>query len=346
MKITDYEKVNALADNNVFLLDGDNGTKTILAKDLAKALIGKLDAGDIMNRMIYETDTADILLKNNYRDFNYHIIGRDAKYISTADATNVQRWYQMTHYHTIFTHLNIMAHPPTRNAIYGNHNLGSVYTDKDKASVNDTLHDGLFIGDYWFIGGIKWRIVDFDYFYLSTCGQDASRIGKHHCVIMPDQVLAYIPYDKEGDYNGSYASASIRTELEEKALPLAEAAFGANYILPLKLRVPSGDNYQVTSINGKMFIPSIDSILGNTGGAQNSYILNINSRFALFNTSSQDLLGKDASSGSIQNYWLIEPDTHNSGKALAYSSNDKRVATGQDPKKNLGVRPFFVLVGV
>lgn len=40
MKITDYEKVQALAASNIFLLDGPNGTKTITADALAKALIG------------------------------------------------------------------------------------------------------------------------------------------------------------------------------------------------------------------------------------------------------------------------------------------------------------------
>lgn len=43
MKITDYEKVQAITGSNIFLLDGDNGTKTILASDLSKALFGLLD---------------------------------------------------------------------------------------------------------------------------------------------------------------------------------------------------------------------------------------------------------------------------------------------------------------
>lgn len=41
MKIIDYEKVKTLGSNDIFLLDGDNGTKTILASD---ALFAILDA--------------------------------------------------------------------------------------------------------------------------------------------------------------------------------------------------------------------------------------------------------------------------------------------------------------
>ena len=44
MKITDYEKVQSLAASNIFLLDGPNGTKTIAADALAKALIGLLSS--------------------------------------------------------------------------------------------------------------------------------------------------------------------------------------------------------------------------------------------------------------------------------------------------------------
>lgn len=44
MKITDYEKVQELAASNIFLLDGPNGTKTIAADALAKALIGLLSS--------------------------------------------------------------------------------------------------------------------------------------------------------------------------------------------------------------------------------------------------------------------------------------------------------------
>ena len=47
MKITDYEKVQALAASNIFLLDGPNGTKTIAADALAKALIGLLSSKDL-----------------------------------------------------------------------------------------------------------------------------------------------------------------------------------------------------------------------------------------------------------------------------------------------------------
>ena len=47
MKITDYEKVTELLANNVLLVDGDGGTKTILARDLLKALVAVSSSQEI-----------------------------------------------------------------------------------------------------------------------------------------------------------------------------------------------------------------------------------------------------------------------------------------------------------
>ena len=49
MKIIDYEKVKRVGANDVLLLDGENGTKTILASDLAVALIDLLSSEDFIS---------------------------------------------------------------------------------------------------------------------------------------------------------------------------------------------------------------------------------------------------------------------------------------------------------
>ena len=40
MKITDYQKVQTLDESNIVLIDGNNGTKTIMVTDFIKSLIG------------------------------------------------------------------------------------------------------------------------------------------------------------------------------------------------------------------------------------------------------------------------------------------------------------------
>ena len=51
MKITDYEKVTQLLANNVLLVDGDGGTKTILARDLLAALVAVSSSQDYLAKM-------------------------------------------------------------------------------------------------------------------------------------------------------------------------------------------------------------------------------------------------------------------------------------------------------
>ena len=68
MKITDYEKVQALAASNIFLLDGPNGTKTIAADALAKALIGLLSSKDFIGGVnLSELTHRDCGRKQGYR---------------------------------------------------------------------------------------------------------------------------------------------------------------------------------------------------------------------------------------------------------------------------------------
>lgn len=41
-------------------------------------------------------------------------------------------------------------------------NLGTSVTDEQYAAIADGSFDGLYLGDFWEIDGIQWRIVDFD----------------------------------------------------------------------------------------------------------------------------------------------------------------------------------------
>ena len=49
MKITDYEKVQTLDSSNMVLIDGNNGTKTILVADFIKSLIGLISSQDFIS---------------------------------------------------------------------------------------------------------------------------------------------------------------------------------------------------------------------------------------------------------------------------------------------------------
>lgn len=71
------------------------------------------------------------------------------------------------------------------NAIYRGKYLGNTVTTAQYAAIKAGTFDDLYIGDYWTIGGVNYRIAAFDYYLNSG---DTSCIT-HHVVIVPDTCL-------------------------------------------------------------------------------------------------------------------------------------------------------------
>ncbi len=55
--------------------------------------------------------------------------------------------------------------PEAHSRIFRGKNLGTSVTAAQKAAIQDGTFKDLFLGDYWVIGGVNWRIVDMDYWY-------------------------------------------------------------------------------------------------------------------------------------------------------------------------------------
>ena len=97
--------------------------------------------------------------------------------------------------------------PEMHRNIFRGKNLGNVLDYSQLAEISEgTFHD-LWVGDYWNLGGVKWRIVDIDYW------QD---LTDHHVLVMPDDPLSNLPGLHEGavpmglgDMSGYDASALI-----------------------------------------------------------------------------------------------------------------------------------------
>lgn len=71
------------------------------------------------------------------------------------------------------------------NAIYRGKSLGSTVTTAQYASIKAGTFDDLYIGDYWTIGSVNYRIAAFDY-YLNSGDTSCTT---HHVVIVPDTCL-------------------------------------------------------------------------------------------------------------------------------------------------------------
>ena len=205
MKITDYEKVQALAASNIFLLDGPNGTKTIAADALAKALIGLLSSKDFIGGV----NLSELTQINELVSGNKLLVGTTEgnKAIAAEDA--------------LFAMLDSFAPVELRRVLFRGKNLGTALTAVQKAAIKDGSFKGMFLGDYWSIGGRIWRIVDMDYWY--NCGDTA--FTSHHLVIMPDEALYNAQMNTTNITTGGYVGSEMYKKNLANAKTIVNAAF-------------------------------------------------------------------------------------------------------------------------
>lgn len=92
------------------------------------------------------------------------------------------------------------------NAIYRGKSLGSTVTTAQYAAIKAGTFDDLYIGDYWTIGGVNYRIAAFDY-YLNSGDTSCTT---HHVVIVPDTYLytAQMHNTSSGGYEGGAANTT------------------------------------------------------------------------------------------------------------------------------------------
>ena len=119
------------------------------------------------------------------------------------------------------------------NSIFRGKNLGTSYTAAQSSQVTAGTFDDLFVGDYWVINGVNWRIADFDPYY--RCGDNIS-LG-HHIAVVPDTNLYSTKWNETNDTSTGYVGSAIRANIkaasdtaagaEEKVI----AAFGSSHVL-------------------------------------------------------------------------------------------------------------------
>lgn len=114
------------------------------------------------------------------------------------------------------------------NGIYRGKNLGTSVTAEQYAAIADGSFDDLYIGDYWVINGVNWRIAAFDY-YLNTGDTNCTT---HHVVIVPDTCLGENKQMNTSNVTtGGYTGSAMYTTNLADAKTLINNAFGSAHIL-------------------------------------------------------------------------------------------------------------------
>ena len=124
---------------------------------------------------------------------------------------------------TVQTSLGNLLYPNAgaHNAVYRGKALGSSVSDGQYAAIRAGTFDDLYIGDYWTIGGVNYRIAAFDY-YTET---DPSN---HYAVIVPDTNLYNAQMNTTDTTAGGYVGSAMFKKNLEQAKTMIKAAFGSH----------------------------------------------------------------------------------------------------------------------
>ena len=115
----------------------------------------------------------------------------------------------------------------THNCIYRGKNLGTSVTAEQYAAISSGKFTDLYIGDYWVIKGVTYRIAAFDYYY--NCGD--TNFTKHHAVIVPDTSLYKAQMNTSNVTTGGYTGSAMYKSNLAQAKTTIKAAFGSAHVL-------------------------------------------------------------------------------------------------------------------
>ncbi len=110
----------------------------------------------------------------------------------------------------------------THRMIYRGKDLGDTITDEQKTAIAKGDFNNLWLGDYWTINGVRWDIVDFNYWY----NRGDTACTAFHAVIMPHTALYTAQMNPTDTSDGGYVNSAMYKSNLEQAKTIIASAFG------------------------------------------------------------------------------------------------------------------------
>ena len=216
--------------------------------------------------------------------------------------------------------------------------LGTSITDAQNTAIKNRTYDDLFIGDYWTINGVNWRIVAIDYYY--NVGD--TNFDKGNIIVMPDTILYSTQMNNADTIAGAYAGSLMRTQNLNSARTITQNAFGshlANHRIVLANSVDaSGPNNWDWYDSDGVELPNEVQIYGTRiwGSALEGFdVATQKQQFPLLALAPQFV-------NTRQSYWLQDVSS-NSVSSLFAGVHADGVADNGYASLSLGVRPSVTL---
>lgn len=115
----------------------------------------------------------------------------------------------------------------SRNCIYRGKYLGNGVSAEQYAEIAAGTFNNLYIGDYWTIGRINYRIAAFDYYYNTG----DKKCTTHHVTLVPDTSMYTHCMNDTNVTNGAYVGSKMYISGLDQAKSTITEAFGSDHIL-------------------------------------------------------------------------------------------------------------------
>ena len=235
------------------------------------------------------------------------------------------------------------------NSIYRGKNLGTSVTAAQWAAISAGTFDDMFIGDYWVINGVTWRIAAFDYWLH----HGDTECTTHHVVIVPDSNLlaadgstthwmnttnittgAYVGSDFYTGNNGNNGKATILSSIR--------SAFGSAHILNhreyLQNAVSNGRPSGGAWYDSEVEIPNERMVYGNAPFSPVSDGSNVPANYTIDNAQLPLFALDHSRICNRANWWLRDPV---SASDFAYVDSNGNCNYSNASNPWVGVRPAF-----
>lgn len=222
------------------------------------------------------------------------------------------------------------------NCIYRGKNLGTSVTAEQYVAISSGKFTDLYIGDYWVIKGVTYRIAAFDYYY--NCGD--TNFTKHHVVIVPDTSLYKAQMNTSNVTTGGYTGSAMYKSNLAQAKTTIKAAFGSAHVLTKRElltnavngNTPSGWAWFDSDVELMNEVQAYGSVAWGAHDGNGYNVASGDGQFPLFMFDRTKLHNRE-------DYWLRDV-----ASATYFSNvNSDGIAHYHNASNSFGVRPAFCI---
>lgn len=222
------------------------------------------------------------------------------------------------------------------NCIYRGKNLGTSVTAEQYTAISSGKFTDLYIGDYWVINDVTYRIAAFDYYY--NCGD--TNFTKHHAVIVPDTSLYKAQMNTSNVTTGGYTGSAMYKSNLAQAKTTIKAAFGSAHVLTKRElltnavngNTPSGWAWFDSDVELMNEVQAYGSVAWGAHDGNGYNVASGDGQFPLFMFDRTKLHNRE-------DYWLRDVA---SATYFSYVNPGGR-ASASNASYSLGVRPAFCI---